>query len=232
VSLGEELSERIAEIFRSRWTTRDGRVVPESEDLPLDNTAVEFSGATVLYADISASTDLVSSKKWEFAAEIYKTFLYMAARIIGTEGGTVTAYDGDRVMAVFIGDSKNTSAARTALKINYGAKKILMPALKNQYPSSGYELRHVVGVDVSEVRIARTGVRGANDLVWVGQAANIAAKLTALSDDYASWITGDVYDSMHESLRASKGNSIWEERTWTSMNNRRVYRSSWWWEVK
>jgi len=30
----------------------------------------------------------------------------------------VTAYDGDRVMAVYLGNSKNTSAVTTALKIH------------------------------------------------------------------------------------------------------------------
>jgi hypothetical protein len=37
---------------------------------------------------------------------------------------TTTAFDGDRVMAVFIGDSKNTSAVKAALQINYVTKHL------------------------------------------------------------------------------------------------------------
>jgi len=231
MSLGEELADQVAEIFKKQWTTRVGRVVPESEDLALANEAVEFSEATVLYADISGSTQLVRTHRWTYAAEVYKSFLYCAARVIGSEGGAVTAYDGDRVMAVFIGNSKNTAAARTALKVNYCAKKIVNPLLKKQYPNNSYEVRHVVGVDVSDLHVARTGVRGANDLVWVGRAANLAAKLTSLPDEYASRITVDVYNRLDESLKVSEGKAIWEAVNWTDMNNFSIYRSTWWWSV-
>jgi class 3 adenylate cyclase len=47
-------------------------------------------------------------KDW-FAAEIYKSYLISACRIIRDNGGEITAFDGDRVMAVFIGNMKNTN---------------------------------------------------------------------------------------------------------------------------
>src|SRR5438093_11764048 len=96
---------------------RQGEVVPEPEGLRLGNEGVTLE-ATVLYADMSGSTRLVDSQKPHFAAEVYKAYLACAARIIKNETGVVTAYDGDRVMAVFIGDSKNTNAVKAAFKIN------------------------------------------------------------------------------------------------------------------
>jgi class 3 adenylate cyclase len=231
MSLGEELNARVQEIFSQQWKLRTGTVVPEAEDLPLANVAVELDPATVLYSDLSGSTQLVTTKKWTFAAEIYKSFLFCAARVIGAEGGTVTAYDGDRVMAVFIGEAPNTSAAHAALKINYCAKKIVNPLLKKQYADSTYEVRHVTGIDTSTLRATRTGVRGANDLVWVGRAANYAAKLTELAGDDASWVTADVYKKLNDSATTSKGTAMWRARTWTQMNNLRVYSSNWTWRV-
>jgi hypothetical protein len=48
----------------------------------------------------------------------------------------------------------------------------------------------------------RTGIRGSNDLVWVGRAANHAAKLSSLREDnFATWITADVYDKMNDSSK-------------------------------
>jgi class 3 adenylate cyclase len=211
---------------------RDGRVVPESEDLPLGNEAVRLEEAVVLYADMSGSTKLVDGYKWHFPAEIYKAFLYCAARIIRSEGGEITAYDGDRIMAVYVGDSKNTSAARTALKINYCRVEIINPLLAKRYPSMQYQLHHVVGIDCSELRAARTGVRGANDLVWVGRAANYAAKLSDLSSDYPSRITKDIYNRLRDELKFSNGRPIWEAATWTDMNNLPIYRSTWWWRIE
>src|SRR6266699_1883277 len=137
MSLDSELKEEVASIFRQQWTERDGYKVPESNDLKLANDGVNLD-ATVLYADMTDSTVLVDSYKPQFAAEVYKAFLHCAAKIVRSEGGEITAYDGDRIMGVFIGGTKNTSAGRAALKINYARRSIINPAIKTQYPKSTY----------------------------------------------------------------------------------------------
>lgn len=229
MSLADDLERDVAHIFGDQWSKRDGTVVPDSEDLKLGNDAVELEG-TVLYADLSASTALVDAYKAHFPAEVYKAFLHCAAKIIRNEGGVITAYDGDRIMGVFIGGRKNTNAARCALRINWARVEVINPALRAQYPKSTYEVRHVTGVDTSKLFVTRTGVRGANDLVWVGRAANHAAKLTGLSSDYPSWITAEVFNSMNDEAKSSTdGRSMWEARTWTAMDHRSIYRSAWRW---
>jgi class 3 adenylate cyclase len=150
--------------------------------------------------------------------------------MIRSEGGEITAYDGDRIMAVFIGDRKNTSAAKAALKINYARIKIINPAIKNQYPDETFQVNHTVGIDSSKFFIARTGIRGANDLVWVGKAANHAAKLCGLSNSYPTRITSEVYSLLAESAKYTDGKSMWEKATWTEMG-RTIYRSRWYWGV-
>src|ERR1017187_1988021 len=86
------------------------------------------------------------AKVWNFAhvlrdqgvaAEIYKTYLHCAAKIIRSEGGSITSYDGDRIMGIFIGDDHSTSAARCCLRINYAVREIVNPALKVQYTTFG-----------------------------------------------------------------------------------------------
>lgn len=229
MSIKDELENKVKSIFSKKWTERDGQVVPSAEDLKLGNDAVKLDGV-VLYADMSESTKLVDSYYAFFATEIYKAYLHCAAKIIRSEGGDITAYDGDRVMAVFIGDSKNTSAVRAALKINYVRIKIVNPAIKNQYKNETYQVKHTIGVDSSKLFIARTGIRGSNDLVWVGRAANHAAKLCGLSNDYPTRITANVYNSLHQSAKYSDGESMWQKVTWNDMN-RTIYRSIWWWSV-
>ena len=231
MSLVEDYTEAVEKIFKDTWTTRDGQKVPESEDLRLGNDAVKLDG-TVLYADLDESTNLVDSYNPEFAAEIYKTYLSCAAKIIRAEGGEITSYDGDRIMAVYIGDSKNTAAACSALKINYTVTEIINPTLKKCYPKANYQVKQVVGIDTSDLFVARTGIRGSNDLVWVGRAANYAAKLCSLPANYASGLTASVYNDMDESVKHSNdGRSIWKAFTWNDMNNMKIYRSAWWWKI-
>ena len=107
---------------------------------------------------------------------------------------------------------------------------IVNPALKAQYPTSPYVLKHVVGVDTSELLAGRIGVRNDNDLVWVGRAANYAAKLSALNEGFATYITDSVYGNMHDKVKyALGGEDMWESRNWTAMNNMTIYRSNYYW---
>ncbi len=230
MSLVEDYSKAVEEIFKEQWSTREGRKVPESEDLGLGNDAVELDG-TVLYADLDDSTNLVDNYEPEFAAEIYKAYLSCAAKVIRSEGGVITSYDGDRIMAVYIGDEKDDCAARSALKINYTVTEIINPLVKKYYPAKNYSVKQVVGIDTSELFVARTGIRGSNDLVWVGRAANYAAKLCSLSPDYPSRLTEAVYNKLNKSAKYSDGKSMWEAATWNGMKGMRIYRSAWRWRV-
>jgi len=230
MSLADDLKAQVIKIFKEQWAERDGTVVPTSDDVQLGNDAIKLE-ATVFYADLDGSTNLVDTYTARFAAEVYKTFLYCAAKIIRNEGGEITAYDGDRVMAVFLGDAKNSSAARAALKLNYARLKIIQPALQAQYPKVDYTLKHVVGIDTSSLLIARTGIRGANDLVWVGRSANYAAKLASLTSDYPTRITAQVYNKLNVEARETDGKNMWTQAKWTDMGNIPIYRSTWRWPI-
>lgn len=226
MALKEDLETQVKKIFADQWDEEKTATVPDPDKLRLDNHAKNLETATVLYADLNGSTNMVDQYAWWFSAEVYKAYLRCAARIIASEGGVVTAYDGDRVMAVFTGDTKNTDAVRAAMKINYTVEKIIRPAVTSRYPEKTFILKHAVGVDTSQLRAARIGVRGFNDLVWVGRAANYAAKLTNLPDK-SLWITGCVYDRMMDSVKTSSGQNMWEKRIWKSMNNLEIYCSNW-----
>src|SRR5258708_22320692 len=200
MAVNEKIQRGVARILREQRTVRDGRVVPVPDDLGLGNDAVKFE-ATVLYADMADSTKLVDSETPQLAAEIYRSYLVCAARIVKANDGSITAYDGDRIMAVFIGDTKNTNAAKTALQINAAVIDIINPAISNQYPQSTYHLSHVIGIDTSPLFVARIGVRNDNDLVWVGRAANYAAKLSSINEGNTVFITNDVFSSLRKDAK-------------------------------
>ena len=182
---------------------------------------------------MSESTILVDTKTAQFAAEIYRCYLTCAARIVKVNGGVITAYDGDRIMAVFIGDTKNSSAAKAGLQINKAVIDIVNPAVVRQYPDCGYKLRHVVGIDTSPLFVARIGVRNDNDLVWVGRAANHAAKLSSISEHNTVFITSDVFNRLRDDVKFSSMDRqlMWKPRRWTQMNDMAIHSSSWKWAV-
>lgn len=234
MALVDDMKGEVEKIFREQWTTRAGQVVPEPEVIKLGNDAVEFENATVLYADLSGSTAMVDGYSWGFAAEVYKTFLYCAAKLVLAEGGKITSYDGDRIMGVFVGDSQCTSAVRCSLKINYAVLNVVNPALKARYPNIEYQVKQVVGIDTSSIRAARTGVRGGNDIVWVGRSANYAAKLTDLNLAERTWITKAVYDKLNVDVKfgGQPKQDIWKNFIWNAYGNLPIYGSTWWWSIQ
>ena len=208
-----------------------GQVVPDSSDVALGNNNVTLEG-TVLYADLVDSTELVDNYQNHFAAEIYKTYLISACRIIRNHGGEITAFDGDRVMAVYLGKKKNSDAAHSALNIRWAVDKIINPAIKAQYPDTSFSLKQAVGIDTGSLFVARTGIRGSNDLVWVGRAANYAAKLCGVRQgQYTTFITEEVFKRLNDDAKYGEGHrSMWDKLMWAEMGIA-IYGSSWWWEV-
>jgi class 3 adenylate cyclase len=226
----EDLKSEVATLFATAWSTRQGLVVPEPSDLRLGNDAVYFERATVLYADLQSSTAMVDGQDWEFSAEIYKTFLHCAAKIIRSEGGTITSYDGDRVMGVWVGKRQTTPAATAGLKINYAVQHIINPALAAQYPNTPFQVKQVVGIDTSPLHATRTGVRGGNDVVWVGRAANYAAKLTTLNMAERTWITDRAYKRVLDEAKfgGTPAQLMWKKYSWKAQSDLPIHGSTWW----
>jgi class 3 adenylate cyclase len=230
MTLKDELQVYVANVFAEQWVKREGQKVPEAQDLALANEGVLLSAA-VLYADLAESTAMVAQNKGPFAAEVYKSYLYCAAKVIRAQGGAVTAYDGDRVMGVFIGDNKATGAGKAALNIAWSLKNVIQPALDRQYPNSGFVVQQKVGVDVSSLLVARTGIRGTNDLVWVGTAANNAAKMAALGLGYTSYITSLRYESLNrEAKYGAAGEPMWTDLGSSALGYQ-IYGSNWTWSL-
>lgn len=232
MALVDDLEKEVQKTFKSNWAEKETDSVPDAEDLLLNsNDAKKLTDAVVLYADLDGSTNMVDTLTWQQSAGIYKCYLRCASDIIKNEGGTITAYDGDRVMAVYVGDRKRTTAVRTAMKINRAVTQIIRPAYAAQYSQSTFEIKHVIGIDASTLRAARIGVRGDNDIVWVGRAANHAAKLCALSK-HPIWITETVYDHMLEEAKyvsSTNKADMWKKYTWNTFNNATIYGTNYYW---
>lgn len=227
MSLKTELETMVGNIFAEQWEIAAGATIPEPTDLLLGSNHGVTLDATVLYADIDGSTALVDAESAPFAAEIYKAYLHCASKVIKACGGVITAYDGDRVMGIFIGDAKNTSAVDAALKINWARVKIVNPKLAARYPRATYRVNHAIGIDTSELMAARIGVRKDNDIVWVGRAANYAAKLCTADLAGPIRITRAVFNRLRDREKFSSGASLWESTAWPEQGDQVLFTSTW-----
>ena len=227
MALRDNLDSEVRKILQEPWDIHRARKAPKPQDLDLDNAGATIQAA-VLYADLEESTKLVERQEAIFSGQIYKTYLVTSARVILSEQGVITAYDGDRIMAVFTGREIAERAVRSAMKINYVVQEIINPALRELKPGVGYEVKQSVGVDCSELLAIKAGIRTANDMVWIGRAANYAAKLSSRPAP-GSHITAETYNELPTEMKVSSDRrNMWNPVWAWELRNRQVYSSSWW----
>lgn len=236
MSLSDDLKNDVQNTINQTWNVRKGQKVPTSSEVALAGGAVELD-ATFLYADLASSSKIAKELDRRVAAKILKSFLATSARLVRHNGGSIVSFDGDRILGVFIGDSKNSSAAKCALQIKYAVAEIIRPKFEAKYETvrdASFTISHGVGVDTGTVLAVRAGARGDNDLIWIGRAPNLAAKLSDLRESpYNSFITASVYNMLNDSSKygGKEKKDMWERRDWEFLGQTiHVYRSSWQWE--
>lgn len=200
-------------VLSATWDSREGFVVPTSETVKLRDGAVNVA-ATYVYADMADSSGAAQKLRKEVTAKIIRSYLNASTRLLRHYGGEIRSFDGDRVMGIFMGPEQCTKAVRAALAINWAVELVIEPKLAAKWPTlkETWKMGHGVGIDTGKAMIVRGGVRDNNDLVSVGAAPNVAAKLSSLRK-YDINITKAVYDAMDRSVTLSGDKNMW---TWAS----------------
>lgn len=204
MAIADNLDNEISILLDTNWDTRDGVIIPSTDNITLKNGAVKIE-ATFLYADLAGSSVLAENCPWGTTAKIIRAYLTSATRLIKHYNGEIRSFDGDRVMGIFIGDRKNTNAVRCAMALDWVVDKIIGPKSKAKFESvkkNNIQIRHCVGIDTGECRAVRAGIRDNNDLIWIGRAPSFAAKLSDVRQSpYSIWISKKVYDFMNDSVK-------------------------------
>lgn len=231
MSLKEDVEAGVSGVLAPEWVVRDGQVVPETQDIALGNGAVRLE-ATYLYADMADSTGLAQGYHDWAVAKVVRCYLNAATRLIRARGGHIRSFDGDRVMGIFIGDSKNSNAAKAALNISWAVSFVINPALKDKWSGFTWEMGHGVGIDTGSAMLVRGGVHGQNDIVSIGGAPNVAAKLSEIRGQRNINISAAVYERLNEESKYAKGVDMWEAQGTQAYGGKSIsyYGSSYYWQ--
>lgn len=216
----DDLTLAVDLIALAKFDTRVGTTVPTTDTVKLTNGGV-YLDAVYLYADMADSTGMAQSFNEIDAAKIVRAYLSAVTRVIKYRDGEIRSYDGDRVMAIFVGADAATRAVKAALEIKWVVDNIVheeLDLLVEAYEGSPWNLSHHTGVDIGEAFIVRAGVRNSNDLISIGDAPNIAAKLS--EEKYGrTMITERVWDAMGVEVCYSSKES---KAMWSLSASRRV----------
>jgi class 3 adenylate cyclase len=226
----DQLIAQIRTIATTAVHIQRGRIVPRAEDVALVDGARQFQ-ATFAYADLVGSSLLATRFPTPDVAKIYKAFLGAATTTFRSYQGQIRSFDGDRVLAVFLGDDAELRAVRAGLQLNGVMVEIVRPAMHKALAflrEGGFALRHRTGIDSGTVTAVRVGPMANNDLSWIGAPPNVAAKLAASPPQFgATVVTAHVYGRLPDELRWNAGNPLWTPRDWEGPEGRtQIYGST------
>lgn len=234
MALRDDLADSVQNILGTKFNERDGQKIPTSNDVSLTDGAVKLDAAFI-YADLAGSGTIAKQCPWDTTAKIIRAYLDCATRIIRARGGEIRSFDGDRVMGVFIGDAKRSSATKAALQIQWATRHLIQPeatARFNSVKNNDVKIRQACGIDVGTSRAVRAGIRNNNDLIWIGRPPSFAAKLSDLREyPYCTFISAATYNRLNKASKYSKGEDMWEQRSLTYAGKKEtIYRSNYWWK--
>ena len=213
VATGAAIAYKAKAIIDSTISVRTSSQVPKTQQVSLEkNEGVEVT-ATYVYADMVGSSALAQMAYKPVTAKIIRSYINGASSILREFGGDIKSFDGDRVMAIFIGEDMETRAVRAALAVNWLVDQELSAKIAQTWTdiASSWRLKHSIGIDRGDAVITRGGVRGDNDLISIGSAPNVAAKLSDLRDGYSIHITKAVYEPMSYEVAIYNNSNFWHQ---------------------
>lgn len=219
MSFKSELEEMVSDYLEGEYETYKPQGVPKPEDLPLGNEAAKLE-ATALFIDIRQSSDITNAFRRQTAAKMVKGYFDGSVRIIRANNGEVRSFNGDGMLALFVGDARSTNAVKAAMQVDWFVGNILKPEIaqyfENNQSASEQNLDFNIGcgLDDGHIFAVRVGIRGTNDVAWVGRCSNTAAKLaSSVSSSFHNvGITRAVYEMLNDSkVYNGSGTHMWSE---------------------
>lgn len=240
MTLLEEIEAKVASYLSGEYKVTKKTSVPYPENVPLGNEAAQLE-ATTLFIDVRQSSDITNTFRRQTAAKMMKAYFDGAVRIINKNDGAVRSFNGDGMLAIFVGDKQADQAVKSAMQVKWFVQKVLEPEFRGYFESNqkavGQALDFSVGagIDNGTIFAVRVGIKGTNDVAWVGRCTNTSAKLANVTKAPKSIaISGKTYNLLSDSSRTSSGGSP----MWTDLEDmtiggvdRRIRRSSFRWVV-
>jgi class 3 adenylate cyclase len=213
-----DLKEMVSEYLEGDYKTYKPEGVPKPEDIPLGNEAAKIE-ATALFIDIRQSSNITNTFRRQTAAKMVKGYFDGSVRIIRVHNGEVRSFNGDGMLGLFVGGSRSTNAVKAAMQIDWFVGNVLKPEIARYFEDNqgasdqGLEFNVGCGLDDGHIFAVRVGIRGTNDVAWVGRCTNTAAKVASdVSRARNIAITRAVYERINKSHKYdTSGKHIWSE---------------------
>jgi len=238
MTTNQETLDQIRQYLEESYERSTTYSVPKKSDLTFGNTVKELEHAKIFYIDMRKSRKILTDATDFWSVKIHKAFLRAVIHCIEKRDGHLRSFNGDGILAFFIGDKAASKAVRAAMNIKGFVNEINSILSENDKNKIDFG----IGIAQGQIMIAKSGKAGDDqtkqDLIWIGIALYVAVELSELGKSPENiWVSDNIFNSVikdGDSLNTLKheGEWIWfyEHKT---LNNgyQKVHHTTWYFNV-
>jgi len=178
MATNQETLEKIDEYLNQSYVQEDTRVVPKRTDLTFGNTTKKIPFTVVLYVDMRKSRTILSDATTFWSVKVHRAFLLGLTHCVECRDGHMRSFNGDGIMAFFIGENASSRAVRAAMDT-----KGFVLKLNEHLEAEGLNpIDFGIGIAQGGIVVAKSGKAGDDqtkqDLIWVGLPVYLAVELS------------------------------------------------------
>lgn len=178
--------------------------IPDRDKLTFSNGF--YVNCSSMFVDIRKSTELTQKYKRPALAKIYRTFISEVVAVInGNEKCSEIFIQGDCVWAVF--DTPYKSDIDSVFETS-GQVSSIVDTMNCRFQKKGINPINIgIGIDYGRALMIKAGYSGSsiNDVVWMGDVVNSAAKLARFGNrenyDYETMASSIFYDNLNDDYK-------------------------------
>jgi adenylate cyclase len=210
----KDIETKVDAVLKDAFTQYDTEEIPDIEnksDSKLTHGNAGYLGEfTFLYVDMRGSSSYTDQHRLQSITKIYKAYHHCMVECIKENNGNIRSFDGDRVLAVFVGKSKVYNAINCAMKMVGCRYDVLQPKINTVFKNDKFSLG--VGISTGNTMVSKAGVgydKNNRDLIWLGDPPNLGSKLSDKADSpYSIYICKETFGRLTEGNRYTTKNGI------------------------
>ena len=148
----------------------------------------ELHQVSTLFADIRDFTPLAEKLSPEHLVSLLNDYLDVVSRAIEQNNGSISQFQGDNVVAIFNMFGDQPDHAQQAVQAGIDLQQALR-AYHHQRPISEPRLHFGVGINTGLALVGNVGAQRRYSYTAIGDAVNLAARITAATPPGAVWIS-------------------------------------------
>ncbi len=175
-------------------------IIPLSVKEHSPQSGGEEREVTVVFADLRGFTTLADCIPPKELVAVLNTYLSTVVRIFRKYEGMIDKFGGDSIMAVWNAPRDCREHALLATQAAVGAERAVTE-LKKRQPALP-KIDFGIGINSGKVIAGNIGCEDCKDYTVIGDAVNIAARLTGTVPGGRVWITADTFDLARDYISA------------------------------